>query len=129
MHVTSVFLLISLAEILSVTYLKTMFLNICGSFHGRQNISKFLLKFWISVSVCLLILSWLVVFIVKLMFSWVGILKYFDCLEKSHRCWGKMFLKKSPKACIISSVVKYEIETNSWLYLQFASLMLVWLEI
>ena len=61
------------------------------------------------VSVCLLILSWLVVFIVKLMFSWVGILKYFDCLEKSHRCWGKMFLKKSPKAWIISSVVNFEI--------------------
>ena len=36
--------------------------------------------------------------------TWAGKLKYFDGFQKCHRCWGKMFLKMSPKAWTISRI-------------------------
>ena len=35
--------------------------------------------------------------------TWAGTLKYFDGFQKSHRCWGAVFFKMSPKAWTISS--------------------------
>ena len=42
--------------------------------------------------------------------TWAGTLKYFDGFQKSHRCWGAVFFKMSPKAWTISSL--YDLLSN-----------------